>query len=44
LSLGFAFAAMGQVPPFGTLVLGYLIGQFGNPVPLPGGIGATEGR
>ena len=34
---------MGQVPPFGTLVLGYLIGQLGNLVPLPGGIGATEG-
>ena len=43
MSLGFGFAAMGQVPPFGTLVLGYLIGQLGNLVALPGGIGAIEG-
>jgi uncharacterized protein (TIRG00374 family) len=41
--LGFSFAAVGHVPAFGTLVLGYLIGQLGNLVPLPGGIGATEG-
>jgi len=26
-----------------VLVLGYLIGQLGNLVPLPGGIGGTEG-
>ncbi len=31
------------MPAFGTLVLGYLIGQLGNLVPLPGGIGGTEG-
>jgi uncharacterized protein (TIRG00374 family) len=37
------FAAIGQVPAIGTLVLGYLIGQLGNLVPLPGGIGGTEG-
>jgi uncharacterized protein (TIRG00374 family) len=42
-ALGFAFAAVGHVPPFGVLVLGYLIGQLGNLVPLPGGIGGTEG-
>jgi uncharacterized protein (TIRG00374 family) len=42
-ALGFAFAAVGHVPPFGTLVLGYLIGQLGNLVPLPGGVGGTEG-
>jgi uncharacterized protein (TIRG00374 family) len=42
-ALGFAFAAVGHVPAFGTLVLGYLIGQLGNLVPLPGGIGGTEG-
>jgi uncharacterized protein (TIRG00374 family) len=42
-ALGFAFAAVGAVPAFGTLVLGYLIGQLGNLVPLPGGIGGTEG-
>src|SRR5947209_12901301 len=43
VALGFAFAAVGGVPPFGTLVLGYLIGQLGNLIPLPGGIGGTEG-
>ena len=32
-----------HVPAFGVLVLGYLIGQLGNLVPLPGGIGGTEG-
>jgi len=42
-ALGFAFAAVGNVPSFGVLVLGYLIGQIGNLVPLPGGIGGTEG-
>ena len=42
-ALGFGFAAVGQEPAFGTLVLGYLIGQLGNLVPLPGGIGGTEG-
>jgi uncharacterized protein (TIRG00374 family) len=42
-ALGFAFAAVGTVPAFGTLVLGYLIGQLGNLIPLPGGVGGTEG-
>lgn len=42
-ALGLAFASVGAVPAFGTLVLGYLIGQLGNLVPLPGGIGGTEG-
>jgi uncharacterized protein (TIRG00374 family) len=42
-ALGFGFAAVGHVPPFGTLVLGYLIGQLGNLIPVPGGIGGTEG-
>ncbi len=42
-ALGFGFAAVGHVPAFGTLVLGYLIGQLGNLLPLPGGIGGTEG-
>jgi uncharacterized protein (TIRG00374 family) len=42
-ALGFGFAAVGHVPSFGTLVLGYLIGQLGNLVPLPGGVGGTEG-
>jgi uncharacterized protein (TIRG00374 family) len=42
-ALGCAFAAVGTVPPVGTLVLGYLIGQLGNLLPVPGGIGGTEG-
>ncbi|MBV9606462.1 MAG: flippase-like domain-containing protein [Solirubrobacterales bacterium] len=42
-ALGFGFAAVGHVPAAGTLVLGYLVGQLGNLVPLPGGIGGTEG-
>jgi uncharacterized protein (TIRG00374 family) len=43
VALWFGFAAVGHVPAMGTLVLGYLIGQLGNLVPLPGGIGGTEG-
>jgi uncharacterized protein (TIRG00374 family) len=43
VALGLGFAAVGHVPAFGTLVLGYLIGQLGNLVPLPGGVGGTEG-
>ena len=43
VALACAFAAVGHVPAFGTLVLGYLIGQLGNLIPLPGGIGGTEG-
>jgi uncharacterized protein (TIRG00374 family) len=42
-ALGAAFAATGTVPALGTLVLAYLIGQLGNLIPLPGGIGGTEG-
>jgi uncharacterized protein (TIRG00374 family) len=42
-ALGFGFAAVGPVPPFGILLLGYLIGQLGNLIPLPGGVGGTEG-
>jgi uncharacterized membrane protein YbhN (UPF0104 family) len=37
------FAAVGHEPAWGTLVLGYLIGQLGNLIPLPGGVGGTEG-
>ena len=42
-ALGFGFAAVGPAPTFGMLVLGYLIGQLGNLIPVPGGIGGTEG-
>lgn len=41
-ALACGFAAFGQVPLFGTLVIGYLIGQLGNLIPLPGGVGGTE--
>lgn len=43
VALGCGFAAVGSEPALGTLVLGYLIGQLGNLVPLPGGVGGTEG-
>jgi uncharacterized protein (TIRG00374 family) len=42
-ALGFGFAAVGTVPAFGALALGYLVGQLGNLIPLPGGVGGTEG-
>jgi uncharacterized protein (TIRG00374 family) len=42
-AFGLGFAAVGTVPAVGTLVLVYLIGQLGNLLPLPGGIGGTEG-
>ncbi len=42
-ALGCGFAAVGHVPLFSTLVLAYLIGQLGNLIPLPGGVGGTEG-
>ena len=42
-AFGFGFAAVGPEPTFGALVLGYLIGQLGNLVPVPGGVGGTEG-
>jgi uncharacterized membrane protein YbhN (UPF0104 family) len=42
-TLGACFAAFGSSPDFGVLVFGYLIGQLGGLLPLPGGIGGTEG-
>ncbi|HET9103422.1 MAG TPA: lysylphosphatidylglycerol synthase transmembrane domain-containing protein [Solirubrobacteraceae bacterium] len=36
------FAALGGSPPLGTIVLAYLLGQLGNALPLPGGIGGVE--
>jgi uncharacterized membrane protein YbhN (UPF0104 family) len=38
-----AFAAFGGTPPLGALVFGYVIGQLGGLIPLPGGIGGTDG-
>jgi uncharacterized membrane protein YbhN (UPF0104 family) len=37
-----AFEAVGQVPPLGVIVLGYMLGQLGNALPLPGGVGGVE--
>jgi uncharacterized membrane protein YbhN (UPF0104 family) len=36
------FAATGHVPPAAALVLGYLIGQLANVLPVPGGIGVLD--
>src|SRR3984885_282856 len=38
-----AFAAFGLTPPLGVIVFGYTIGQLGGLIPLPGGIGGTDG-
>ena len=37
-----AFNAVGDVPPVGVVVLGYMLGQLGNALPLPGGVGGVE--
>jgi uncharacterized protein (TIRG00374 family) len=41
--LGAAFLAIGHGQPIGVLVIAYLIGQLGGLIPVPGGIGGTEG-
>ena len=40
--LGVCFRAFGASPALGVLVLGYLIGQLGGNLPLPGGLGASR--
>jgi uncharacterized protein (TIRG00374 family) len=42
-ALAAAFAALGAVPPFGPFVFAYVVGQLGGLIPLPGGIGGTDG-
>jgi uncharacterized membrane protein YbhN (UPF0104 family) len=42
-ALAAAFAAIGQVPPIGVLLLGYVVGQLGGLIPLPGGVGGADG-
>jgi uncharacterized membrane protein YbhN (UPF0104 family) len=37
------FHAFGDAPATGTLVLCYFLGQMGNLLPLPGGVGGAEG-
>lgn len=41
--LGLSFNAFGYTPAIGVLVMGYLIGQLGGNIPIPGGIGAVDG-
>ena len=38
-----AFAAFGGAPPLGPLIFAYVIGQLGGLIPLPAGIGGTDG-
>ncbi|HET6996977.1 MAG TPA: lysylphosphatidylglycerol synthase domain-containing protein [Solirubrobacterales bacterium] len=42
-ALAAAFAAFGTTPPFAAFVFGYVIGQLGGLIPLPGGIGGIDG-
>ncbi|HEX8158092.1 MAG TPA: lysylphosphatidylglycerol synthase domain-containing protein [Solirubrobacteraceae bacterium] len=42
-ALAAAFAAIGASPPVGVLLLGYVVGQLGGLIPLPGGIGGSDG-
>jgi uncharacterized membrane protein YbhN (UPF0104 family) len=42
-ALAAAFAAFGGAPRVGPLVFAYVIGQLGGLIPLPGGIGGTDG-
>lgn len=37
------FQAFGEPPPVGTLVLCYFLGMLGNLLPVPGGVGGSEG-
>ncbi len=42
-ALVFCFHAFGHSPTLPVIVIAYIIGQLGGLVPLPGGIGGTEG-
>jgi uncharacterized membrane protein YbhN (UPF0104 family) len=42
-ALGAAFAAIGGLPPIGVLLLAYVLGQLGGLIPLPGGVGGSDG-
>jgi uncharacterized protein (TIRG00374 family) len=41
-ALWLAFRALGSAPPFGAVVMGYLVGMAANMLPIPGGIGAVD--
>jgi uncharacterized membrane protein YbhN (UPF0104 family) len=38
-----AFHAVGAAPPVGVVLMAYLLGQLGNLLPTPGGLGGVEG-
>jgi uncharacterized membrane protein YbhN (UPF0104 family) len=38
-----AFRAFGEAPPLTVVLMGYLIGQLGGLLPLPGGVGGIDG-
>jgi uncharacterized membrane protein YbhN (UPF0104 family) len=42
-TLAAAFQAFGGAPSVGVLVLAYTLGQLGGLIPIPGGIGGTDG-
>jgi uncharacterized membrane protein YbhN (UPF0104 family) len=42
-ALAAAFAAFGTTPPLAAFVFAYVVGQLGGLIPLPGGIGGTDG-
>jgi uncharacterized membrane protein YbhN (UPF0104 family) len=42
-ALACTFAALGAPVRTGTLLLGYLLGQLGGLLPVPGGVGGTDG-
>ncbi len=43
LSLAAAFAAFGTMPSLAAFIFAYVVGQLGGLIPLPGGIGGTDG-
>src|SRR3954470_3387925 len=43
LALLAAYAAVGHTPPLSVVLMGYLIGQLGGLLPLPGGVGGIDG-
>lgn len=43
LALAAAFRAFGHVPATGDFLMAYVLGQLGGLLPLPGGVGGTDG-
>ena len=42
-SCGRALHAFGESPPISLVLMGYLLGQLGGLLPLPGGLGGVDG-